>query len=386
MESFILFIICFFAIFMSSSAAKLIGIEQVVTFAYTPLIIFAFFRTLDGHFIIKKHQRNLLFIGLFAIFFKYLLGQDYIRNITIMLIIPAILCFSLNSISKRSAKGIRLAVILFFIAECFTSFYEYYYKINLFEWRMISDEQKMIMNRLMDDWEFRSSALLGHPLMNAMCVCIMMSFFITSTLSNRSKLLLFSMGYISLFCFNARWAIIVSTLLLIPFLIIKINQTSKNRINRKSWIVFVFISLIYLFYYLQTHDLGGRLLYNDLADDSTMTRIEVFSFYKYLNWNDLLFGSPALYEFIHEKLATGGVENGIIVMILTYGLILTSLILPTLVLFHYRNLQVYKKADRWLILAIFYLIGISNPNLAQPYPWYFWIFSYYAFRYHRKIL
>ena len=51
-----------------------------------------------------------------------------------------------------------------------------------------------------------------------------------------------------------------------------------------------------------------------------------------------------------------------------------------LMFFHYTKLSVYNNAERIWIMAIFYILGTMNPNLATPVQWTIWLFSYYAFR------
>lgn len=145
-----------------------------------------------------------------------------------------------------------------------------------------------------------------------------------------------------------------------------------------------------LLYMVTQTSLGGRLMNKELMDSSAQTRLEVFKFYNYYkNNNDFLWGNPDNYEYMMGRLEAGGVENGVIAMLLDYGIIFTIPLLILLFRFQYLKLSVYSRsdkwlllarADKWLLLAVFFIIGCMNPILARPIQWVLWVFAYYAFR------
>jgi len=117
----------------------------------------------------------------------------------------------------------------------------------------------------------------------------------------------------------------------------------------------------------------------ELMDSSAQTRINVFEFTNYVNNDDLLWGNRGISVHLWENLGIV-VENGILSLILDFGIIFTIPILFLLFLFQYRKLSLYSKIEKWLLLAVFYIIGCMNPNLVLAIQWTMWINAFYAFQ------
>lgn len=238
-------------------------------------------------------------------------------------------------------------------------------------------EQLMYYNP--EDWEFRSGSLWGHPLANAMIV-VFMSFMIISQIKLQYIIPLVMLGYISLYCFNARGAIIVASVLFMPMQVYRVHQ---SKYKYRKWIYLILAVIVfYLLQVLMDTSFGGRLFLGDeLMDGSAQTRLDVLQFVEFISMTDLLFGSPDLYLFVTNKLQAGGVENGLITLILAHGIIITMIILYNLFKFQYQSLKYsYTRFETFWLLAVFYIIGMMNPNLSDPVQWTFWILCYYGFR------
>lgn len=368
--------------FLSNSFATNLGIENTVTFAYSPFVAYFFLR--NPPFSRTPLTRWMVFVICFALFayvFRLIgLGQNYFKNYLTFLVFPMLISIDLEFESQYYLKALRKCLVVFFVAECGLAIYEKLTETYLF----YDPIAKMTASQLQyyvspADWSFRSYAFFDHPLMNAMIVCVIMSFILASSMQMKCKLLLFMLGYTSLWCFNARGATIVTSVFMIPYLL---QSLHKTRMKNKQWIYLAFASFAIVFIWLVfTTSLGGRLLggETELMDGSAQTRVDVFSFYRFITSVQLWFGSPELYLYVMEKLNAGGVENGVITMILREGVLFTIIIL--MFLFHIQRLQIakYGKYTRWWLLAIFYIIGTMNPALSSALPWTFWMLSYYAF-------
>ena len=215
--------------------------------------------------------------------------------------------------------------------------------------------------------------------MNAMIVCVVMSFILISNMQMKYKLILFALGYTSLWCFNARGAIIASSVLMVPYLLRSLYQSN---IKKKAWLYAAFILFSVIFVQqLLTTSLGGRLLADDggLVDGSSQARIDVFTFYEYITSFQLWFGDPNLYLYVKEMLHAGGVENGLVAIILREGIVFTVIILTLLLRDQLKQTSFLDRYTKLWLFAVFYIIGVMNPNLASSLPWTFWILGFYGF-------
>lgn len=370
------------ALFITTSTAPFLHIKEVVTFSFIPLVAYILVTLFNKPSVWKgKHNTEayyVILLGIILLILKYGIGQDYFKTILQFIFIPMLISIVFESLCHREVKTLRYIILIFFIAECSLAIYERVTHTNIF---YLPSETELLVLSTQEEWAFRSTAFLGHPLINAMAITTILSFILLyKRFSIVQKIILTALGYLSLYCFNARGATIITTITIIPYLFYLINQTKNRRLKRISYLVFFLGGSLFI-YYLVNSSLGGRLFNEDkIIDGSAQTRLDVFQFYNFLTTDQLLWGAPDLYYYLMRKLEAGGVENGIVVLIINYGLIPTLFLLPLLIYFHYRKLAIYKKAERIWIMAIFYIIGIMNPNLAVPTQWVIWLFAYYAFR------
>lgn len=371
------------ALFLNTLLAPFFGLDFVVTVAFLPISIEIFFKiaTREIHLEARKniHALLVIFFGLCLIIFKLMIGQNYVKDSIVFLILPMLIAIYFDTIRRWKLETLRKLVLFFYLIECGVSFAEKILNTNFFFVEDKTVEQILYSNP--EAWEFRSTALLGHPLANAMAIAVLMVFIILSNLKISKKIGFFLIGYLSLFCFNARGAIIISTFITLPYFFWRIYM--KNKRYKGILILAFSLLLLLLFIGISQTSLGGRLLNNSegLNDGSAMTRIQVFDFYKYIQSDKILYGNPQNYLYMTNKLGAGGVENGIITMVLNFGLIMTIPVLISLFLFQYNKLSTYSRNEKWLILTVFYTVGMMNPNLATPIQWIIFIFGYYSFRY-----
>jgi len=372
------FIAIVFNIFFNTVVPYSLGYEGVKTLSFLPILIYFIINLINKKI---RYDKVAIYIILFAVIifiFKWSIEQDYFHKVTLLMIIPMIVSMCFENLTKKELTLLRTITILFFITECSLSIIEWTLNHNFF----ISGDTEET-----DYWMslgfFRSTSLLGHPLGNAQIVAVFMAFIAFSDFKKKYiQVILFFLGYVSLFCFNARGATLVITLFIVPFFLWKINKATPKS---KKWIIKlgVFCMFCAMFYAVTQTPLGGRLMNSEIVDSSSKTRLEVFDFYKYYQQkDDFIWGHPDNYEYMIEKLGGGaaGVENGVIVMILEYGIIFTFPMLILLFMFQYRKLSVYSNLEKWLLLMVFYFIGAMNPNLAKPFQWLFWFYAFYVFR------
>jgi hypothetical protein len=353
---------------------------------YSSLKIMAFLPIL-GYFAVKLFLKEIRFdkpavyvmsLAAIIIVFKIAIGQSYMSEAIQLLVTPMLIALCFETLTEKELKFLRLAIIVFFAANCCLSVVEWtlnraFFPIpnmahDYFEWMRISGF-------------FRSSSLLGHPLANAQVVAVFMAFIAIFDFKKKYlQIGLFLLGYISLFCFNARGATLVVTAFIAPYFIWKINRATPQY---RRWIIKlgIFCAIAALGYVITQTPFGGRLMNMDLMDSSGQSRLEVWDFYKhYVHPDHFIWGHKNNYLHMMDKLGASGVENGVVCLILDWGIVFTIPILLLLFMFQYRRLSVFSKFDKWLLLAVFYIIGFMNPNLAAPLQWTLWIYAYYAFR------
>lgn len=383
MINILLYISIISAIFITTGTAPTLGITQVVSTAFMPMTVYIICRLLTVPKNIWKLPYNkvaivIILFAFFIIALKYSMSQNYFKIVLQFLLIPMFISIFFEELSSNNKKALKNIILIFFIIECSIAIYERIFSTHLFA---LQELEEFFDFYEQNEWSFRSTSLLGHPLTNAMCVTTILSFILTNNKCDiKFKLFYFALGYVALFCFNARGATIIATLFMIPYILFLIHKTKNKKLQRLSYFLLIAGSISFIYIIINT-SLGGRLLnQGELLDGSAQTRLQVFSFYQYVRLDQFLWGAPDLYMFLMRKLGAGGVENGIIVLIVNYGLVITVIMLPMLVYFHYTKLSIYNKIDRLWIMGIFYILGSMNPNLSMPVQWTIWLFAYYAFR------
>ena len=86
-----------------------------------------------------------------------------------------------------------------------------------------------------------------------------------------------------------------------------------------------------------------------------------------------------MYLYVKEMLHAGGVENGIVTIILREGIVFTVIILLLLLRVQLKQTSSLDRYTKLFLFAVFYIIGVMNPNLASSLPWTFWILGFYGF-------
>lgn len=367
-----------FVVFFNTAIASSFGLEKITTIAFMPMLIFIVFNIYTRKLRYDSESVHVIILAVIIFIFKTALGQGYyIMYILELLMIPMLMSICFEHLTKKELTLLFRVIIILFIVECGLSIVEFILQRNIFVTELLVE--------IIKDWEmegfFRSTSLYRHPLANAQIVAVLMTFIaLYNFKKKRIQILLFLLGYVSLFCFSARGATLVVSVFTVPYVIWKINKTAQPSQKRliKFGIFCMFCGMIYL---ITQTSLGGRLMNMELMDSSGGTRLSVFKFYTfYQKTDDFLWGHPTLYLYMKEKLGAGGVENGVIALILEFGIIFTIPMLFLLFRFQYQKLSVYINIERWILLAVFFLIGTMNPNLSNPTQWTIWILAYYAFR------
>ena len=365
-------------LFCSTSVRVLSGVSNRFLFLFI-LAIAAYYLPAISRSLLKPDNRPVLFVlisSVILIVFKQVIGQSYIKDVFTFIIFPLLLYLVFEQMDKDSRRILRRIVLWFFILECAVAIVERILKVNFFSYVILED--MIDFYNTGEAFAFRSTALFGNPLRNGFIVSIGMAFIaIDKTISVRDRLILVILGFVALLGFNGRASILVVSITIFPYILVEYYKEHHFNIFAFSLSV---LAILFMWRILTTTSMGGRLFHGALIDGSTEARILALQYKNYITDWEFWTGSPELYDRVRMALDTNGVENGVICWILNYGVFFTVLILPMLVLFHWKKLGVYpRNLDRWLVMAVFYLIGVTNPNLAQQQGWTYWILFYFAF-------
>ena len=378
------------AIFFNGSLSVFIGIKETFIFSYTPLLYLTFSNFLSRN--VNNNNKFLRFFYFsFFLFISIIIFSFFNINIETkskfylfknsfgLLILPPLVILYFTNVHIIKIKALEYIVILFFLIETLIAIIERIYLRHLFYFNM-SD------NTISQNSDFRSRSLMGDPLNNSMLITTLLSFIVISKkISINNKIIYFFLGYFSLFSFNSRWAILISTFIILPFLIYTIFNKSMINKNKNYYLSFLFIISIFTIYLLLNTNIGGRLVYNDiLYDESAKTRVEIFQFYYFIDFWDLYFGNPDNVNILISKFNAAAIENGIISFIINYGIIFTIPILIFIVILQNNILIYLNKYEKYFIFIIYYIFGITSPNLLNPQQFLLFIFSYFALIYKKK--
>ena len=379
LKSIISIVVIIIALFLNTQIEYYFdSVTKMVYIAILPMIFYIAINILTQKLQYDRYTLYIILLAFTIIIFKQTIEQDYITRMLRFLITPMLISICYENFTKKDLTLLFRLFIVFYIVVCGLSLVEQILNRNLF----ITQDWVL---EIFSDWNkygslFRSSSLLGHPLTNAQVVAVIMTFIAVSNFKRKYvQIILFFLGYVSLLCFGGRGAILTVTILVAPYFVWKVNKSTQPS---KKWIIklavfFMFCGLVYAVTQTQ---LGSRLMGGELIDASAQTRLEVFNFYKYYQTNDdFLWGQPQFDRYILEIHGLP-IENGVIVLLLDFGIIFTIPMLLLLFSFQYRKLSVYPKFEKWLLIAVFFIIGTMNPNLKDAVQWTMWINAYFAFR------
>lgn len=302
-----------------------------------------------------KENNYFLFVIFFLIFFNLLSGRNVDVKMMMAGFVSPILIYQFfqNYNSDFYILQARKFLILFYTIECGLAVFE----------RLIGENILVDIGEMYG--EFRSYSLIGHPLQNALCVSIMMSFILFSNL--KYKLELFFLGMVAILCFNTRstmafWGL--ASIIYWFYLVL----TNNKQYKKFTW--YMLIVGIVLAYLMIRYDFGNRLLEMGLYDESSASvRIRIFDIFNYYSLNDFVLGMPS-YQ-IERILFRSGIdeliiENYWLMFILRFGILFTILLFVCMLLFLMKLTVNRPPFEKWFIILTFLLISSTNNSMSIP--------------------
>lgn len=344
-----------------------LGVLPALPLVYSIGIIITNERKLTN---VRKLAAWIIAGGILLLCFHYILNpkDKTVWEITI-LILPALLVSSLppdNGLNKQALQIrhiIAQFLLFFYMAECCIAILEFVLHDHLFGWAN-SAYHKGIVSFGKNE-AFRSVALMGGPLENALIVTTMMLFYLfdpSSTL--KRKMSLWFLGLTAVFCFNARTAIVLNILSMLLFVT---NGIFYNRSDRNKYIIILLITC-FAVGTLYLCGMGTRLWNtgNIGKDTSIETRLKIFQYLLDIDWIDFLWGNSRLY-LQHEmwsSIKVKVIENFWVQYVFRFGIVFTVYFS-----FFYFKLgrelfRYYSRFEKTTISTFFIILTSSNNSLS----------------------
>lgn len=314
---------------------------------------------------LKNFSKELFFICFIVVFVLYQLSLGKPASLTFIInafLGPALIGLLLRNIPS-SKKFITKLIIVYFITEATICILERILMTNFFK-TSLSD-----INNYAIDTSFRSLSIHGHPLQGALILSIIMGFIYISRMSYIRKIQFLILGFIALLAFNTRSSIVYWGVLITVFIIKGILTKSENLKVKGISTIILFLSCISLTYLLEK-GWGGRLLEMSLFDESSAAvRVNLFYMFKFLNWNDILWGIPLEnIEYIKYQSGIAIIENYWVIFIFTYGLIGTIIFTIFTAICLAPLFKEYSFCEKSITIGTFLIISSTNNSMATNTP------------------
>lgn len=353
--------------YLTNTVAYKLGVSQVGTVSSLLLVFLTAntFMTKGLGKLIPKFRIEFFVIAVatFILFFQLILNNTIvIKGIIFIFIVPVAISIMLSLQSNKIKYKIMKLILIFFIVECFLAIYERVFVVNIFS---IEQDSFELIDMTIG---FRSTALLGHPLANALCVSTIMGFVSVSTLKLGYKNFFIGIGFLALLSFNSRgiillWAVLGAGYIAHYLIMSKQKYKLLLLLPLVGWCLKLVID----------YGFGDRLFISNLFDGSAMTRFEVFNAFSFVNNYDFWLGNGGSYKEAMYKLGAGGIENPYIVMMLNYGVPLAIILVVALFVWIKKTIEPFDNKGQFIIISSFVIAGSMNNSLASSSAWVFFV-------------
>lgn len=281
---------------------------------------------------------------------------------------PAVMYLLLRQVSERRGHRLALAIHSLFFINALVGIAEF-----VFGFRVTPFEIEGV--ELAKEW--RSSALLGHPLSNA----LMTGAYVLALARGAGKemplfvrLTVFAVTALSMAVFGGRAATLVLVVFLVLIGILKFLQVLAGRKFdlRSIWFLLLaspVIMLGFVFFY----DLGffDRFLGRIFDDEgSAGTRIAMFQLFKHLSWYDLFFGADQSHLSTYTSIygLEIGIESFWVSMAIINGLAVSIPFFAALFLFCWAIARAAQTGPSLWVLASFFAVASASLSLSAKTP------------------
>ncbi len=297
-----------------------------------------------------------LWVAGYGVYQSGLGGMAYIVD---SLLSPSVAIFLLPILKTEDQKLLLRIIAGLLIFNACIAVFEYLTRIHL------------ILNA--DPQSFRSSALMAHPLNNALILLSCYPLFIRE-FNQKKQLLITFLCFLAMFAFGARASTVVFFLMLAGLFGTSFLKFLYGRIGiPKSIFLYLYfgsiLALPIMLLLIESTGIGSRIFQNlSIEGASAQTRFDVYNIFYHLRLNEWLFGANGrLMEMLPEIINNGIIENFWIGWLLQFGLIG---LLPIGVAFLYLFVRLMLIRDLYLKAASvsFLLASYTNNSLSAKTP------------------
>lgn len=389
-----IYILIAFSLFVGNNVLAKFGIFDIgitpSTYLALALFIPFFIKNFQYKSFYKKNKVELTALLVFIVLFAYKLlagHKNFYAGLLNALFFPVLTILmlqnNLNEDEKLIKRKVFKIIIVFFIAECSIAIIERILYINFFPATM--HIFKGVAG--VDDITFRSAGLQNHALLNVLCIITVLLFVLYSNIKTKHKLLYSILGTLALLSFNSRMALLVWAIIITVFIFKIIKQKSKNIIT--YWSIFIFIFVVLgssLLFLMLKYNLGGRLLGNNIVDDSGIVRIKVLQILTDFDFTFFLKGhTQSVLDDIILAMNILAIENFWIIFLLKYGLIFLLLIIISFYKIIKKHIKGYNLSSKVFIVIFFFFLASTNNSLdVSGIPLLLFLLSAYSFPRYKK--
>lgn len=330
-------------------------------------ILFFFF---SNTVLYRADKRYCLYFSLFLllqIWFYIFTGAEEFKSTMCIGSLFVVGAMPVSLIKTREIwRNFFLFFLAFYVFECSLSILERLLSTNLPILRIGESLWEGVDTG--EDSSFRSEALLGHPLQNALIVVSAMSFILISKLSVNWKFGLWALGFLSLLCFNTRFSIVFSGLLMCVYLLKSYRRNFSKR--EKSRVgLFIVLGSVVVAVLLFVVGLGDRLLNMGLMDESSATaRFSLFDIFIGIDFSSLLFPMDSrTFESLMAYRDIRVIENFWIIFLFNYGIIFLFIIVVAYFLILKNLYKNYSTFSMLFTVGAFFVTASTNNSLVTSW-------------------
>lgn len=282
-------------------------------------------------------------------------------------VLPAILLFLYRDISEGRRRNLALFIHLFFAINSLIGLAEFVGGFRLTPLIVEGEE-------LLSEW--RSSALMGHPLGNALQTggyMILLAIGGGRDLPPVLRIPAFLLATVGMIVFGGRAATAFAVIALVWIAVVRVGEIlsgGKFDLINVLFLLLMVPAVAVAIVILNDHGFFEQFVGRFVDDDgSASTRIVMFELFKHLSWYELFFRPDP--HYIATLMVTYGLDYGIesfwIAMILLHGLVVSFALFAALFVYAYEMLRRVGSGG-FLLMLYFFAVSSASLSLSAKTP------------------
>ena len=282
-------------------------------------------------------------------------------------VLPAIMFLLLRDISEQRRRNLALLIHVLFAVNAIVGLSEFLLGFRL--------TPLYVEGEVLEE-EWRSSALMGHPLANAILTGCYMIMLVKGGARDLPRLLrpaAFTLAAIGMVVYGGRAATAFMLVVMAGLIIKRITEIlrgdqfdTKSLLTGLLMVPVVAVALIVL----QQSGFFDQFV-NRLVDDdgSAGTRVEMFELFKYLNWYDFLLGPDPrqIATLMAQHGLLYGIESFWVAVMLLHGMVVSLLFFAAL-FFFCREAVTSAGTGAFVVFLYFFAVASTSVSLSAKSP------------------